>query len=95
MDNKINIYACGNGHETVTKDLHEGTTPMFIGCPKCSQDLGQSVSSYSKWYDVPQDLVPTHEWYAPEEAEKKTLDEQTLEHVNLGGLLLRKIGTAA
>jgi SEC-C motif len=84
----INIYRCrANGHETITVDRVEGTTPVAICCPSCDSD------AYSAWYKCDQTLVPTHEWYKPELKEYRTLNASGRDHVDAGGLLLRKIGS--
>lgn len=86
MKNKINIYVCSNCNKrTITIDKDDGTTPFMASCPEC-----KSIA-FSSFYNVDQDLIPTHEWYRPEEKELENLDEETQEYVNNGGLLLRRI----
>lgn len=80
---KINVYKCQSGHETVTIDKDEGTTPFMIACKTCSE------LSRSSFYQVPQTLTPVYEWYKPESESKLSPGEA--QHVRMGGLLLRKI----
>lgn len=85
---KINKYICEVcGESIVTVNRDDGVTPMYLAC-RVNQD-GMSVS---QWYHVSQDLTPTYEWYKPEPDEYLTLDADTIEHLKLGGLLIRKIG---
>jgi hypothetical protein len=94
---KINAYICEYLHVTSTIDLVEGTTPMFIRCEQCAKE-GRVCMASSRMYRVNQSVVPTHEWYAPSDDElkalSKSMDANTLvamlEHVQKGGLLLRK-----
>lgn len=46
----INVYTCSKGHETVTLNLDDGTTPFLIGCkfPCCIE------VAYSAFYRVDQ-----------------------------------------
>ena len=86
---KRNIYACSAcKHKFVTIDLVEGTTPFMLRCLHCKDSSAQSSC-----YKVPQDLLPTHEWYKPDEAEYAKLDSDpnTKEHVDMGGLLVRPV----
>lgn len=82
----INVYQCATcGHKTVTVNLAEGVTPMFINCR--SEQFCKGVA-HSKMYRVPQDLTPTHEWYRPSRIEAKQLNG--LDHWAGGGLWLRQ-----
>jgi len=83
---KKNIYTCSKcRHQMVTVDRDDGTTPFMTSCPICKSP------AQSSFYNVDQKLQPTHEWYKPTEEETKKLKAGTLEHVNMGGLLLRNI----
>ena len=91
---KKNEYVCGDGHRTVTVDRVAGTTPMMVGCLR----EGCPREAYSAWYKVDQELVPTHEWYAPTDAHltamygaDPVLLSQMRSHVRMGGLDIRKI----
>lgn len=91
--NRINVYICAYGHQTVTLDADEGVTPFIIGCDRRNCGLDARSSFY---HDSLQDREPTHEWYTPSEAEQRKLDRWTREHVQKGGLILRRIeGKAA
>lgn len=85
---KKNVYVCSAcGHQTVTIDIDEGTTPFMISCIKCDE------AAYSQFYaDGAQGMTPTHEWRKPAEKEREELlklsPETLTEHVDRGGLLL-------
>lgn len=101
---KLNAYICPKLHHVITVNKADGVTPMFISCDKCGErassrmyNVDQSLTPTHEWYK------PT-----PEELEKavqETVTEQKIEakdvemvrnsfkqHVDDGGLLLRKIG---
>lgn len=82
---RINIYTCASNHDTITRDLDHGTTPMFLACKTC----GKQATSHM--YRCDQTLTPVWEWYAPNPADCK---EYELDHVLSGGLLLREITAA-
>lgn len=83
----VNAYACAGGHETWTRNVHEGTTPKMITCtaPRCQ------LSAHSRWYRVDQATPVTHEWYRPDKNELTKFSRNTRAHVARGGLMLRKI----
>ena len=87
---KINVYTCDDcGHEHVTVDVDEGTTPMFMRCKnRLSGGRGCGGRAVSAMYRVDQSLTPGWEWYRP----KRTagLTPAAREHVRLGGLVLRR-----
>lgn len=99
---KKNAYVCPQLHITVTEDRDEGTTPMFINCPDCGPALtpeeGEKRMAGSIMYRINQNLSATHEWYKPTKTEMDDLYadlnprsfKSILEHVKLGGLLLRE-----
>lgn len=84
-NNRINIYTCASGHNTITRDLDHGTTPMFLACKTCDKQ------STSHMYRCDQTLTPLWEWYAP-----NTVDcaDCEMDHVLSGGLLLRPVSDA-
>lgn len=84
-NNRINIYTCTSGHDTITRDLDHGTTPMFLGCKTC----GKQATSHM--YRCDQTLTPLWEWYAPNPAD---CADYEMDHVLLGGLLLRPVSDA-
>lgn len=82
-----NVYACAAcKKKIVTIDLVKGTTPFMMRCPYCA-----ALGAQSSFYSVPQNLLPTAEWYKPDEAEYAKLDDGTKEHVDQGGLLVRPV----
>lgn len=93
--NRINVYTCPRGHLTVTVDRDEGTTPFMMSCSEGGHPCLQPAQS--SLYRVDQALAPTHEWYKPTLKEAKRKDRRargTLDHVQRGGLLLRRITPA-
>lgn len=103
---KINAYRCSTcGRFTVTIDRDRGVTPFQIGCRAIEGCQGQA---YSSFYECPQDLTPTHEWFRPTEEDIQVevmafdgdeLDLESFEaalrdHYERGGLALRQIDEA-
>lgn len=89
--NRINVYTCEtcNG-KTVTIYRHNGTTPFVIGC-RMAHCNGKA---YSALYQVlPPVPEPAWEWYRPNLWRRLWLKRSASEHVNKGGLLLRRIKT--
>lgn len=90
--NKINAYTCKHGHQTVTINTDDGTTPMQINCRNF--DLATLTTcgetAMSAFYQCDQGLKPVFEWYKPAPGEKMGKRERA--HVKAGGLLLRRIG---
>ena len=91
---KKNVYTCKQNHRTVTIDRDDGTTPFMIQClfgPEGSAPVCKSMAE-SSFYRCDQSLVATHEWYKPS-AEEMSREKRPaiLQHVAMGGLLLRRI----
>lgn len=87
--NKINVYTCETcGNSIVTVDREDGVTSMTLKCRAVSTCQGRM---FSCMYRVPQHLKPTWEWYKPVGAELDGLTESQRDHVQQGGLMLRKI----
>ncbi len=87
----INVYVCQECRGlTVTIDRDEGVTPFMIGCHagvgKCD---GTAYSSFYK-PRMPHGK-PEWEWYKASPREARSLGEA--EHIEKGGLMLRKIGS--
>lgn len=86
--NRVNCYSCFCGHITKTIDIHNGVTPMFFDCEKCS------TSANSSFYnDIAVDQEPTFEWYRPtlKQIMKMRSKPHVLDHILNGGLEYRKI----
>lgn len=82
---RINQYTCQTcGGEIVTIDRHEGVTPAMLACRATP---GCEGSMWSHRYQVDKTLTPGWEWYMPEKLPKGVMRE----HVQMGGLLLRRI----
>lgn len=86
---KLNIYTCDTcrGH-IVTIDMDAGTTPFMIACHAVQEGEGQCkgrmTSSMYRVFD--QSMRPDYEWYRPTGYVIPNLRD----HVNRGGLLMRK-----
>jgi len=88
---RVNVYTCQKcGAYTVTVDVDYGVTPFML---KCRTTEGCEGFGHSSFYPTGPKPVripePSWEWYKPSEQEASTLDPQTLDHVELGGLILR------
>ncbi len=87
---KINVYVCQKCRgRTVTIDTDDGTTPFMIKCRSaggCHEAMAES-----SFYRVNQNLIPTYEWYRPVGEELAALEGEMKEHVDKGGLCLRRI----
>jgi len=100
----------GCGWRIVTVNRADGVTPFLLGCQNdipSDEDRAKAIAAggvrsssgcgafmESAFYRVPQHLEPSHEWYAPDKAERKRMrrrNDPSLEHVEQGGLLLRRI----
>jgi ribosomal protein L37AE/L43A len=75
---RVNSYACpGCGRKTVTRDIHEGTTPFMMACPKCNSGLAQSSFYRCNQFQDAEVL-----WIRPTTGELVRSD-----HVKKGGLV--------
>lgn len=89
MDSSIVIYECPNGHQTVTRLVDRGETPIMIECWErrcgaCAVKLDpQPVDAATR--------KPTREWYKPDRLRTKRLGRDDLLWVQSGGLLLRNL----
>lgn len=93
-----NAYFCKKCRKvTITVDVDEGVTPMFILCPDCRKQ------ATSMMYQLPlcmrteftpnggiTELPAQFEWYRPDKKEIEKLSKGEKEHVKQGGLLMRK-----
>lgn len=89
----LNRYICDSikAHTIVTVDLTEGVTPYMIECEQCMSTRGLRMFMRSQFYrNVGAEERITHEWYKPDLLERAQLDENTRNHVEMGGLLLRR-----
>ena len=84
-----NAYFCPVCRKvTITVDVDEGVTPMFIRCIYCKE----MASSFM--YQVPGclhfNITPDLEWYKPKGNDYLGLKKDEKEHVDKGGLIHRK-----
>jgi len=91
----INGYKCEQcSHVTFTINEVDGTTPFMIKCRRNNIGCADRAMAQSLFYRVPQDSRPDWEWYRPEGEAFEKLDDWSKDHVNAGGLLLRKLDAA-
>ena len=95
---KRNAYFCKSCRKvTITVDIDEGVTPMFIRCPHCLMGMAGSFMYHlpgcmavevvnGKIFPLPADF----EWYKPGTIQFAMLSKEEKDHVNKGGLLMRK-----
>jgi hypothetical protein len=82
---KVNVYKCPNGHDNITVNADEGVTPFMLRC----RESNCGAMAQSQMYMVNQSLTPQFEWYKP--TNMKALNPAERHHVEMGGLLIRKI----
>ena len=93
-----NAYFCKDCRKvTITVDIDNGVTPMFILCPECKKEHATSL-----FYQIPGcmrfdmikgigSILPAdYEWYKPNEKETLIMSKEEADHVFKGGLLMRK-----
>lgn len=86
----VNVYTCGTCLMlTTTVDVDEGVTPFSISCKECNEPLAFATSNmYPEARPIPDHIPePTKEFYKPESIAVLLAGE--IEHVELGGLLMR------
>lgn len=82
---RINQYTCWSCRAVITTvDRNTGVTPAMIACRVTE---GCDGTMHSHRYTVDQALTPDWEWYKPAKLPKGEMRQ----HVEMGGLLLRKI----
>lgn len=86
--NHFNNYECRCGTIVKTVDIHRGTTPFIIACPKCG---GNSKSTF--YNDNLPERFPNFGWARPtlKETIKLRKKPHMLEHVLMGGLVIKEI----
>ncbi len=87
-----NIYTCPKcGGQTVTIDVDEGVTPFMLRCRATGQEGDCDGMAQSCWYRVPADSPePQWEWFKPCGSEYQKLSRQMRDHVDKGGLDIRR-----
>jgi len=91
---KKNIYTCPKGHQTVTVDVDDGTTPFMLRCRQRDDDGKHNCTEFSQssGYNLTPDqqlFEPEYEWFKPTSLKGYSADMK--EHLLKGGLELRKI----
>lgn len=89
--NRINVYTCEEcGGETVTIDVHEGVTPFMLRCRATGKEGDCDGAAYSCMYRVHGKPIPKWEWFKPIGSEYNKLSRDMKEHVDKGGLDIRR-----
>lgn len=100
---RINGWLCDDcGVVTYCVHVDDGVTPMFLACrAEGVEPAGAECKGMGKSLMYPRAAPPAHvvaavrwEWYAPDAAERTTLEGGLAEHVAQGGLLLRLLTDA-
>lgn len=87
-----NIYRCREcGGHTITIDVDDGVTPFMIRCRATGREGDCNGMAASTMYRVPFDTPEAAwEWFKPEGSEYRKLSKEMREHVDKGGLDIRK-----
>jgi hypothetical protein len=94
-----NAYFCSHCRKvTITVDVDEGVTPAFIKCPHCNKSMAQSFMYqipgcmyFGEFKDGKMTILPAdYEWYHPIGNNYLCLSKGEKEHVDKGGLIMRK-----
>lgn len=93
-ENVYTCQVCGKMFTTVDRD--DGVTPFMVGHIQFDHKTFCNGPCYSAFYPKgprPSHIpAPSHEWYKPDAEEYKKLDKyMRRDHVDKGGLLLRKL----
>ena len=84
MKNRYTCEVCGKSIVTIDRD--EGVTPFYLSCMFCKKGF-----SRSSFYQIDQNVKPDYEWYKPTKLEIMVLPKDLKDHVEHGGLIIRKI----
>ena len=89
---RINVWTCQKcGGHTVCIDIHEGCTPFMLGCRASGREGDCKGMAQSNFYRVTRDFGPPQwEWFKPVGSEYRKLNREMREHVDKGGLDIRK-----
>ena len=89
-----NPYVCQScGKLTTTIHVDHGVTPFMLYCRATPGCKGMAYSSmYPKGPRPPHIPEPAWEWYKPTDAELATMKPWARDHVEQGGVLLRRRG---
>lgn len=92
-----NIYTCKKcGGVTITIDIDDGVTPFMIRCRASGNEDRCDGMAQSCMYRVPVETPDAEwEWFKPTGSQYLKLSRDMREHVDKGGLDLRKIGSNA
>lgn len=90
--NRINVYQCRKcGGLTVTIDIHVGVTPFILNCRATGRE-GDCGGHAESWFyrTVAGIPPPAWEWFKPVGSEYRKLHRAMREHVDMGGLDIRR-----
>lgn len=89
---RLNVYTCEVcGADLFTNDRDIGVTPFMIKCREANCNGFARSHMYRIEWEKFFGQQPTHEWFRPETLDGQ--DDETVEHLVKGGLLLREVLT--
>lgn len=92
-----NAYCCEKCHgQIVTVNLADGTTPFMIKC-RANWPSECDGMAQSQFYNIDQTTPATWGWHRPDAEETQRLESLhpgMAQHVQSGGLVLRKLDNA-
>lgn len=91
---EVNGWVCEKcGETTYAIHVDDGVTPFYLGCRVPGECDGVGKSMFYPSGPVPFDVqrAVAFEWYMPDADEQATLKPEVLEHVEMGGLLIRDL----
>jgi len=97
MEQRENVYVCQKcGGLTVTVDIDEGVTPFMLKCRASGKEGDCDGFAQSSFYPSgprpPHIPSPSWEWFKPTGKDYKKLSRAMKEHVDAGGLDIRRRG---
>ena len=96
---EVNGWVCEEcGETTYAIHVDDGVTPFYLGCRATEGCEGMAKSMFYPTGPIPHHAIKriAWEWYTPEPDEKTRLlaKPDVLEHVEMGGLLIRELTDA-
>ena len=89
---RINQYKCECQQLFVTVDTDEGVTPFAVRHKSFQPGTDCEGMARSRFYsEALQKMQATHEWFTPSALDAVKMGKQVLEHIQKGGLVLRRL----
>lgn len=93
----INAWVCDRcAAPTVSVDIEDGVTPMFLACRATPGCKGRAISRGYPKGEPPAEIIDAlaWEWYRPTPKQARRMGADMAEHVAKGGLDLRPLTDA-